>query len=803
MATVPIQTSPSVALTSQGPANAQAGPEVKAFENFAPKQISESGAASMKLNSTIATIKEKLQDEYNDARTKELFNQYTREVDQVQTGFLSKTGNLAQTYDQSLAQIQEIQTKYSGAADNQTIRMGFSQRADVLTTSVAGTLTRHSLSQAREYGNNESKAEIGTLVQQAANNWTEALLPTVGADGKALPPSNYRMFAGAAIAAVDKYAAKQGWGDANGKSYQKDQMLLEVNTALTSAVVVNMATSGQNAAADAYLENAFKTNAINVEKYTTFKTALKEGITRDNANSIAESVYGAFKVQGKGEGTVTSGIKNPMVGVSFEQNIAQLILLEGGGNYVANDGGRGPTKWGINGKANGLNELQVQNLTREQAIEIYKREYWDKPKIGDLPPNIRATAFDAAVNQGVRAMREMLESAKRSDGSNTYDVAYFNQLRRGRYQDTLNNGDFYKNLPAEEKAKYKQSWDARVGVSTSGGTKQSVALDADTGLPNLQAMISHIRETVPDVNERNTAISIISQRHGQEEAAFTQNYQNILKRASDIALAKPGGWMGVPTTDWTQLKPGDQVALQNGPDRGTNVDTQIMLMRNPQLWAPGKIEKYRSQLSENVYMTFIAKHEADTKAGVKKEDKVIAVTVDKTNFDRILLDMKDRKVPGFDVDDMSKLAMPQSAEEKKARIYLEDSVDKLINLEQQRLNRQLNRQEKSAIINSVLLDTVIVSDFGFKDTAYSMFQLEANPDLQKDAYVVIWGSNPKNKDRIFLKSIPADVRGLIVEAYKNDPANKGRNPTQKEIAQTWVNFGQPKNADEASKKNKR
>jgi len=787
MATVPIQTSPTVALTSQGPANAQAGPEVKAFENFTPKQIQESGAATTKLNGTIATIKEKLQDEYNDARTKELFNQYTREVDQIQTGFLAKTGNLAQSYDQSLGQIQEIQTKYAGAADNQTIKMGFSQRADVLTTSVAGTLTRQSLSQAREYGNNESKAEIGTLVQQAANNWTEALLPTVGADGVPLPPSNYRMFAGAALAAVDKYAAKQGWGDANGKSYQKDQMLLEVNSALTSAVVINMATSGQNAAADAYLENAFKANKINIEKYTTFKSSLKEGITRDNANSFADSIYGGFSAVSKG--------------ATFESSIAQLILIEGGAKFVANDGGRGPTKFGINGKANGLTDQQVMNLTKEQAIEIYKAKYWDETGIAALPPELRATAFDAAVNQGPAALKEMLKAAKKAD--NTYDVAVFNKLRLDRYAATIKDGAFYKDLSAEEKLRYATSWANRVKTSTTGGTTSNTKLDADTGLPNLAAMIEHARNTIPDINERNTAIAIISQRHGQAEAAWTQNYQNVLQRSSDIALAKPGGWTNVPQGDWTQLKPGDKIALQNGPDRGTNVDTQIYLMRNPQEWVPGKIEKYRLQLSENVYMSFIAKHEADKKAGVKTEDKVLAVTVDRTNFDRILLDTKGRKVPGYDVDDLSKLAMPTTKEEKAARIYLEDKVDTLINLEQQRLNRTLNRQEKTAIINSVLLDTVIVSDFGFKDTAYSMFQLEASPELQKDAYVVIWGSNPKNKDRIFLKSIPADVRGLIVEAYKNDPANKGRNPTQLEIAQTWVNFGQPKNADEAMKKGKK
>lgn len=800
MATVPVQTSPSVALSSQGPGNVQAGPEVRPFENFTPKQIAEAGAATIKLNSTIATIKEKLQDEYNDARTKELFNQYTREVDKVQTSFLAQTGNISQSYDQSLASIQEIQSKFASAADNQTIKMGFSQKADALTTSVAGTLTRHSLAQSREYSNNEAKSEIGTFVQQAATHWAEAQLPVLPGTS----PNEYQKFAGAAITAVAKYADKQGWAP---DSYQRQQMMLEVNSALTSGVVVNIATAGQHAAADAYLEKAFKEGKINAEKYGTFKNALKEGITRDNANAYADAVYGAFTVQGKAQGNQTvaangKSVANPMTGVTFESNIAQLILLEGGGKFVANDGGKGPTKWGINGKANGLTETEVMNLTREQAIEIYKREYWDKPKIGDLPPNIRATAFDAAVNQGVGAMREMLKSAKRSDGSNTYDVAYFNQLRRGRYQDTLNNGEFYKNLPPEEKAKYKKSWDGRVDVSGTGGTTANVALDADTGLPNLASMITHIRNTVPDVNERNAAIAIVSQRHAQDEAAWTQNYQNVLKQSSDIALSAPGAWTKVPAAMWSQLKPNDKIALQNGPDRGTNADTQIFLERNSQEWAPGKIEKYRSQLSESVYLNYVSRHQTMIKQGQTAEEKNFAVAIDQTDFDMTIMNLGQGRQPtikGQNVSDWTKLVNPKTNEEKNARLFLLGQLEQTVDQEQKRLKRTLSREEKNGIMTRIMMDQVSIDEWG-TDRTVSMFEVNSNKALMKDAYVVVPGAKNSDGGVIKLTSIPADVRTLIVDAYKKDPVNNGRSPTQQEIAETWVKFGQPKNAAEAAKR---
>ena len=799
MATVPVQTSPSVALSSQGPGNVQAGPEVKPFENFTPKQIAEAGAASIKLNSTIATIKEKLQDEYNDARTKELFNQYTREVDKVQTTFLAQTGNISQSYDQSLASIQEIQTKFASAADNQTIKMGFSQKADALTTSVAGTLTRHSLAQSREYSNNEAKSEIGTFVQQATTHWTEAQLPLL----PDTPPNEYQKFAGAAITAVTKYADKQGWAP---DSYQRQQMMLEVNTALTSGVVVNIATAGQHAAADAYLEKAFKEGKINAEKYGTFKNALKEGITRDNANTLADAVYGGFVAQGKASQTQIQTTVNgktvnvPAVGATFESNIAQLILTEGGGKYVANDGGKGPTKWGINGKANGLTETQVMNLTREQAIEIYKREYWDKPGIDKLPPAIRATAFDAAVNQGVGAMKEMLKAAQKPDGS--YDVAAFNQARLARYQSTITGADFYKNLPAEEKAKYMASWSNRVGVSGTGGTSVGLKLDADTGLPNLASMITHIRNTVPDVNERNAAIAIVSQRHAQDEAAWTQNYQNVLKQSSDIALSEPGAWTKVPAAMWSQLKPGDKIALQNGPDRGTNADTQIFLEMNSQEWAPGKIEKYRSKLSESVYLSYVSRHQTMIRNKQTPEEKNFQVSVDMTDFDMTIMNLGQGRQPvikGQNVSDWTKLVNPKTNEEKAARLFLQGQLEQTIDQEQKRLGRTLSRQEKNGIMTRIMLDQVSIDEF-MTDRTVSMFEVNANKALMKDAYVIVPGAKNSDGGVIKLTSIPADVRTLIVDAYKKDPVNKGRSPTQQEIAETWVKFGQPKNAAEAAKR---
>ena len=81
-----------------------------------------------------------------------------------------------------------------------------------------------------------------------------------------------------------------------------------------------------------------------------------------------------------------------------------------------------------------------------------------------------------------------------------------------------------------------------------------------------------------------------------------------------------------------------------------------------------------------------------------------------------------------------------------------------------------------------------------------MFELMADKSLMKDAYVIVPGAKNSDGGKIKLTSIPSDVRTLIVNAYIKDPVNKGRSPTQQEIAETWVLYGQPKNAAEAKRK---
>jgi lysozyme family protein len=101
--------------------------------------------------------------------------------------------------------------------------------------------------------------------------------------------------------------------------------------------------------------------------------------------------------------------------------------LEGGGKLVVDTGGL--TRFGISSRSHP--GLDISSLTHEQAVEIYKREYWDRCRCGDFAWPMNLIVFDAAVNQGTEfAMTLPLAGP---------DYVEALMLRIVRYAETRNN----------------------------------------------------------------------------------------------------------------------------------------------------------------------------------------------------------------------------------------------------------------------------------------------------------------------------------------------------------------------------
>ena len=100
---------------------------------------------------------------------------------------------------------------------------------------------------------------------------------------------------------------------------------------------------------------------------------------------------------------------------SFKEIIEKVLEHEGGYVNDPKDLG-GETKYGITKRF--YPDIDIKNLTIEQATEIYKKDYWDKNKVESLPQNLWHIYFDMCVNMGKRTAVKVLQRAAVNKGRN-------------------------------------------------------------------------------------------------------------------------------------------------------------------------------------------------------------------------------------------------------------------------------------------------------------------------------------------------------------------------------------------------
>lgn len=139
----------------------------------------------------------------------------------------------------------------------------------------------------------------------------------------------------------------------------------------------------------------------------------------------------------------------------FEFLVGIILKHEGGYVFDPDDPG-GETKFGISKRA--YPNLDIKNLTRQQAIEIYKRDYYDKLGVG-LLDDIRLAYqyFDMGVNGGVGRAKQLMGKAveikKQNPSIKLWKI----------YQDL--RIDFYKSIAKGSKEKFLAGWLKRVNYN--------------------------------------------------------------------------------------------------------------------------------------------------------------------------------------------------------------------------------------------------------------------------------------------------------------------------------------------------
>ena len=100
---------------------------------------------------------------------------------------------------------------------------------------------------------------------------------------------------------------------------------------------------------------------------------------------------------------------------TFEEIIDKVIEHEGGYVNDPDDPG-GETKYGIAKKSNP--DVDIKNLTIEQAKKIYWEKYWVPNKVDKVPSQLKYIYYDMCVNMGRSNAVKVLQSAANQKGAN-------------------------------------------------------------------------------------------------------------------------------------------------------------------------------------------------------------------------------------------------------------------------------------------------------------------------------------------------------------------------------------------------
>lgn len=166
----------------------------------------------------------------------------------------------------------------------------------------------------------------------------------------------------------------------------------------------------------------------------------------------------------------------------FSDYLKVILINEGGAKYtdVIGDPGRG-TKYGVSDAADGkidglididrdgIGDIKVQDLTLEQATEVYQKFYWNLLHIDKITnEDLKLHIFDMGVNAGYKTAIKLLQYALKipTDGvcgnktitaTNNYKNNIINDYKKERIK-------YYYNLTIINPVlkKFLQGWLNRV-----------------------------------------------------------------------------------------------------------------------------------------------------------------------------------------------------------------------------------------------------------------------------------------------------------------------------------------------------
>ena len=731
-----------------------------------------------KAQNAVSAIAFKLQDEYNDAESKKLYNEFYSELETTTSNYLNTQGfdavkvvdkeNNETAYDQTNKSITDLLASYADRASNGEIKYMFENMASVSVTSAQSKMTKHSIKQQRLAHEAEVTASITNKKTAAMQNYETWQDPT----------GDFVLNYTAGLELLKEQAVLKGWNidpdavDPSGNKIPVSSRFIEsvneYNMEILKDLIKQLDADGKHEQIAAVLEK-FKP-IMKEEDFANISISVKEKYDDYNGEKIVDTIL--FN-----NGNQNSG--------NYLDQAEKIFSLSSSNNSSNNIGGSVKDGFNTNDEL-----LDTTNNERNENIELLEQikntsKFYNPETTTRLIPEHQTTHLFAIQKLGVKKADAFYTKAK-----SQIDIDTKRYKEDPIYAKKINEQiiDNYNKLITEEVNKiYGRFGEGEFAITIANDLeviKKGINYDSSvtenidpiTNLRPLDVLKEELKSTITNPKQLKYALQDLEIKYNKIENERKGAYNQAFNNAKEIAFAEPGGWKNLKANgiDIDNFTKQDQEILKNGQPEESDIDTVVELVNNPAEVATN-LKAYSDKLDNGQYLAL--KRYADS---LRTEDSVVEATGNITMLKATL-----------DRYDMGDLYTSKKKTKKQDYIAIHDAWIKEINARQiLKGNKKLTLGEKQEALNDILLDNVTLDNRFFGDTKdVNIFTIDQD-DLKR-VYVDV----PYNGEnvRIFTSKIDPQVLGLITEALRK--ANKP--VTQENIADYFVRKGQPKNIDEA------
>jgi lysozyme family protein len=652
MATVPMLDAPSQSLdAAQMPNFTAAG--VEPMKNFAPEQMQKMGSGMTAAGTTLMKIGQSIQNDLDDANTKAMVTSFSANAQAIlmdkDAGYLTTAqGKMAKDrYASTQEAMLKARKDAEAGLENEFQKKMFTQAVDRQMLQFKGQMDLHAVKEVRQYEKKESEAFV--------NNAADLAIKSYGSrdqkDATGRVNNLYTSNVATGLQTIVDDFAKDGIAE---DSEQVKQAKQKFTGYVATGAVTDMMLNNKFIEARKFLDGAYKSGDVDSKTAQTLYKQIDAGYNKEVATGAGDKIFSS---------------RGP-TGTDFDSAANWTMSKDVEGEYVADDAGKGPTKYGINGSAyfgvaaKDMTDSQknfIANLTPEKAKEIYRKNYWDKIDADKLDPRMRAIAFDTAVNQGPEMAKRLLAEAGN-------DPEKLIELRRAEYKKLI------KSNP-EKFAQYEKGWMSRLDK-----------LEASiTGTRSLSGMLTEA-DQIQDPEVREMTRQRIKNKWSEDEAIKREDYtQKTMDAWSYVDKKGVGGWRDIPAPLWADMKPEDKARLMN-PTKADDPSTLFELEMNPDLWNKDDLAARRGLLTESTFRKYYMLGETP-----EHKEKIVTAKIDATRFKDLLNDAG-----------MSDIATPKGKERTEEAVKLKVMIQDAIIQEQKIKKRDLQQSEKDEIIKMMI-----------------------------------------------------------------------------------------------------